>query len=99
MWMLTWGDSNPLPDDPVDDSSRVVGTVIRVERDGMMQDIPSGPKFPRRAWILRFAAPRNAGADTVRRRVSLLYRIRANAAVSPLAILGKVLRKLFRRRR
>jgi hypothetical protein len=98
MWMLTWGDSNPLPDDPVDDSSRLVGTVIEVERDGAMHDIPPGPRSLRRAWILRFAIPRNATSSTVRRRVSLLYRIRANAALSPLAILGKTLRKLFRRR-
>lgn len=97
-WLLTWGDANPLPDDPVDDAGRVVGTVSRIERNGAMQEIPPGPSSLRRALILRFALPRNAAPGTVRKRLSLLYRVRANVSLTPLAILGKVLRKLFGRR-
>src|SRR5260370_15876278 len=75
-WLMTWGDGNPLPDDPVDDWKRIVGTVSRIERDGAMQQIPPGPSSLRRTLILRLAAPPTADRATVRRRLSLLYRVR-----------------------
>jgi hypothetical protein len=94
-WLMTWGDANPLPDDPVDDWKRVVGTVSQIERDGAMQLIPQGPSSLRRTLILRLTAPRNADAATVRRRLSFLYRVRANLVLTPSAIARKILRKLF----
>jgi signal peptidase I len=94
-WILTWGDANPLPDDPVDDSSRIVGTVSRIDRNGAMEGIPPPPRSLRRILILRFAVRRNAVPDAVRRRISLLYRVRANLVLTPSAIVRKIVRKLF----
>jgi hypothetical protein len=97
VWLLTWGDANPLPDDPVDDPARVVGTISQIERDGAMESIPPASRSLKRRLILRLALLRKADVDSVRRRVSLLFRIRANLALGPLALSTKILRKMFAR--
>jgi hypothetical protein len=76
-WLLTWGDANTLPDDPVEEWARVVGTVSRIERNGVLENVPSAPRSLWRTWILRFALAGDAVPGTVRRRLSLLYRVRA----------------------
>lgn len=97
-WFLTWGDANALPDLPVDDRARVLGTIIAAEREGEMGSIPAAPRSVFQRALLRFVAPPGAASATVARRVSLLFRIRANVALGPVGIIRKIAAKLTNNR-
>lgn len=76
-WLLTWGDANLLPDDPVGDPTRIVGVIAAAERQGSMEPVMSRRRSLIRAGLVRFLAPPSASFRAVARRVSILYRIRA----------------------
>ncbi|HUO85528.1 MAG TPA: S24/S26 family peptidase [Thermoanaerobaculia bacterium] len=76
-WIMTWGDANPLPDDPVDDPSRLVGTIREVESDGTMRPLPPPRRSLRNRLILRLVLARHPDPPAMRRRVARLYRLRA----------------------
>ena len=86
-WLLTWGDNNPLPDDPVA-AVRVIGTI---------RDVPAAPKALRRRLLLGFLGSSRQPIEVVMRRVGLVYRARAAWEQGPLVFAGTLLRALLRR--
>jgi hypothetical protein len=56
-FLLTWGDRNVIPDDPVDASKRLLGVVVALQRDGAWQPIPPAPDRWWRRALLRFLLP------------------------------------------
>ena len=87
-WLLTWGDANPLPDEPID-PARVIGTV---------RNVACAPRSIRRRILLGILTASPAiSAATLTQRVRLGYRIRTVWAQGPLMFAGAVLRGLLRR--
>ena len=86
-WLLTWGDANPLPDDPIE-PVRVVGTI---------RNAPAARDSLCRAFLLRFLRPRSVPIDLLARRVRRLYRMRAVWAQGPLQFVRRGARAVFRR--
>lgn len=86
-WLLTWGDANPLPDDPIE-PVRVVGTI---------RNAPAARDSLCRALLLRSLHTRSVSIDLLARRVRLLYRIRAVWAQGPLQFIRKGARAVLRR--
>ena len=84
-WLLTWGDANPVPDEPIE-PARVIGTIRAA----------AAPRSMRRELLLRFLAPSHARIDVVTRRVRLAHRVRAAWRQGPLVFVQKVLRALIR---
>src|SRR5262245_57766853 len=73
-WLLTWGDNNPLPDEPVA-PSRIIGAI---------RDIPAAPKSLRRKMLLWFLGSPNQPIEVLTRRVMLVYRVRTVWKQGPL---------------
>lgn len=86
-WLLTWGDANPLPDDPIA-ATLVIGTVRKV---------PPGPRSLRRRLLLALFTMPAAPVETLTHRVQLGYRIRTVWAQGPLVFAGTAWRALLRR--
>jgi len=86
-WLLTWGDNNPLPDEPI-----VPGCVI-----GAIRDVPV-PAFPlyRRLLLWFFDSPERP-IEVLTRRVRLVYRAKTVWKQGSLAFAGALLRALLRR--
>jgi hypothetical protein len=77
-WLLTWGDANPLPDEPFDKSA-LLGAVVGVERAGAMSSVPT---FSRSLWqraLLFGLVPSGAPRERVAARVRLIHRMRHHA--------------------
>jgi hypothetical protein len=91
-WLMTWGDANPLPDEPIM-SSQVIGA-IRNPR--------VAPRSLHRSLLRRFLASPSAPVDLVTRRVRLVHRIRSVWGQGPLvfsgAVVGAIVRRLSPRR-
>jgi len=85
-WVMTWGDANALPDEPVEPAAVV----------GVLRDVPAAPRRLRRALLLRWLAVPNAPIESLARRVRLLHRVRNAWAPGPLAFAGKAVRSLLR---
>jgi hypothetical protein len=68
-WLLTWGDANLVPDDPVDAARQLVGVVAAVERDGVMSPVPPPPRRALKRALLKVVAP--AGSSGYPRAVLL----------------------------
>jgi peptidase S24-like protein len=85
-WLLTWGDANPLPDDPIE-PVRVVGTI---------RNAPAAKRSVRRALLIRSLGARSISIDLLARRVRLLHRMRAAWAQGPLRFMRKGARAVFR---
>jgi hypothetical protein len=86
-WLLSWGDNNPLPDDPVP-LERVIGTI---------RDVPPPAPSLRRRLLLRFLGSPGQPIEVLTHRVRLVYRARAVWKQGPLVFAGALLRALLRR--
>jgi hypothetical protein len=86
-WLLTWGDNNPLPDDPVP-LARVIGTI---------REVPPPAQSLRRRLILGFLGSPQQPIDALTHRVRLVYRARTVWKQGPLVFAGTLLRALLRR--
>jgi Peptidase S24-like len=86
-WVLTWGDNNPLPDEPV--------TPIRII--GAIRNVPAAPKSLRRRMLLWFLGSPNQPIEVLTHRVRLVYRVRTVRKQGPLVFVRTLLRALHRR--
>ena len=86
-WLLTWGDNNPLPDEPI-----VPDLVI-----GVIRDVAPGPKSLRRRLLLWFLGSPRQPIEVLTHRVRLVYRARTVWKQGPLVFAGTLLRALLRR--
>jgi hypothetical protein len=86
-WLLTWGDANPLPDEPIE-LAQVIGVV---------RNVPAASRSLTRALLLRFVAPPKAPMERVRYRVRLVHRIRSTWRQGPLVFIGTALQAVTRR--
>jgi Peptidase S24-like len=86
-WLLTWGDANALPDEPIE-LAQVIGVV---------RNVPTAPRSSQRALLLRFIAPPAASVERVRYRVHLVHRIRSTWRQGPLVFIGTAVRAVARR--
>lgn len=86
-WLLTWGDANFLPDDPVE-PARVIGTV---------KNTPAMPHSNFRAMLLRVLTSPRTPIDVLKRRVRLLLRVRWAWSQGPIAFAGTIARAVARR--
>lgn len=86
-WLLTWGDNNPLPDDPI-----APALVI-----GAIRDVPAATQSLRRRLLLWFLSSPRQPIDVLTRRVRLVYRARTAWGQGPLVFAGLLLRALLRR--
>jgi hypothetical protein len=66
-WLLTWGDANPLPDEPIEPACLI----------GRVRNVPAGPWSMRRGLLRCLVVGLAGGIGGVRRRVLLAYRLRA----------------------
>lgn len=87
-WLLTWGDNNPLPDEPAE-PSQVIGML-----DGLRSEhTPAG-----RRLLVACLAWRCADRARLSRRVALAYRIRAAWLSGPWVFVSKFVKALRRGR-
>jgi Peptidase S24-like len=86
-WLLTWGDNNPLPDEPV----------MPIRIIGAIRDVPAAPKSLRRRMLLWFLGSTNQPIEALTHRVRLVYRAQAVWKQGPLVFVGTLLRALLRR--
>jgi hypothetical protein len=86
-WLLTWGDNNPLPDEPI-----VHDLVI-----GVIRDVAPGPKSLRRKLLLWFLRSRRQPIERLTRRVRRVYRVRSVWEQGPLVFAATSWRALLRR--
>jgi len=86
-WILTWGDNNPLPDDPIA-PVLVIGTI---------RDVPPTRQSLRRRLLLWFLRSPRQPIETLTHRVRVVYVARTAWGQGPLAFAGLVLRALLRR--
>ena len=84
-WLLTWGDANPLPDEPIA-TSQVFGVIQ--QRSTLR---PMG----RALMLWAFASPRES-MSRLTERVRFAYRVRAAWAQGPLTFVGKAVRAALR---
>jgi hypothetical protein len=86
-WLLTWGDNNPLPDEPIVPAS-VIGTI---------RDVPV-PKYRlRRRLLLWFLGSSRQPIEGLTHRVRLVYRAQTVWKQGSLVFAGTLLRALLRR--
>jgi hypothetical protein len=86
-WILTWGDNNPLPDEPIA-PDRVIGTI---------RGAPPASRSLRRRLLLRLLGAPRQPLDVLTHRLRLVYSARAAWGRGPLAFAGLLLRALLRR--
>jgi len=86
-WLMTWGDANALPDEPI-----LPTCVI-----GALRNTRPAQRSLYRSLLLRLLAPPSAPAALVTRRVRLAYHLRALWRRGPLVFAGAVFRAVVRR--
>jgi Peptidase S24-like len=86
-WLLTWGDNNPLPDEPIPPALVI----------GVIRDVASAPKSLRRKLLLWFLGSPRQPIERLTQRVRRVYRIRSVWGQGPLIFAGTSLRALLRR--
>ena len=86
-WLLTWGDNNPLPDEPV-----APGRII-----GVIRDVPGATKSLRRSTLLWFLGSQKRPIEVLTQRVRLVYRAQTVWKQGPLVFARTLLRALLRR--
>ena len=87
IWLLTWGDNNPLPDDPIA-AALVIGTI---------RDVPVAPPSMRRRLLLWCLGYPRQPIEVLTHRLRLVYRARAVWKQGPLVFAGTLLRAVLRR--
>lgn len=85
-WLLTWGDNNPLPDEPIA-PVRVIGAI---------RDVPDPPYSLRRRLLLWFLGSPRQPIEVLTHRVRLVYRARTVWKQGPLVFARTLLRALLR---
>src|SRR5882724_5631492 len=86
-WLLTWGDNNPLPDEPI----------LPVSVIGAIRDVPA-PTLPlRRKLLLWFLKSPQQPIEVLTHRVRLVYRAQTVWKQGSLVFAGTLLRALLRR--
>jgi Peptidase S24-like len=86
-WLLTWGDNNPLPDEPI-------APVLVI---GAIRDVPAATRSLRRRLLLWFLGSPRQPIDVLTSRVRLVYRARTAWRQGPLVFADLLLRALLRR--
>ena len=86
-WLLTWGDNNPLPDEPISPELVI----------GVISDVAPGPKSLRRRLLLRFLRSPAQPIERLTQRVRRVYRVRSVWGQGPLVFAGTTWRALLRR--
>jgi hypothetical protein len=86
-WLLTWGDNNPLPDEPIAPDS-VIGTV---------RDVPVQKYTLWRRLLLGFLGSPRQPIEVLTHRVRLVYRAQTAWKQGSLVFAGTLLRALLRR--
>jgi hypothetical protein len=86
-WLLTWGDANPLPDEPVP-PARIIGVI---------RDVPQARKSLRRSLLVLFLGSPRQPVELLTRRVQLVYRARTVWKQGP-QVFGSTLWRAFLRR-
>jgi hypothetical protein len=86
-WILTWGDANPLPDDPV-----LTSCVI-----GAIRGVPPTPWSLRRALLLRTLVTAAVSIEVLTRRVRFAYQVSSVWSQGPLIFSVRAARAIFRR--
>jgi hypothetical protein len=86
-WLLTWGDANPLPDDPIEPQCVI----------GAIRNTPAPPRSLRRALFVQLAARPTARIERVTRRVRVAHRIRSEWMSGPIGFFGATVRFVARR--
>ena len=87
-WLLTWGDANSLPDEPVD-PQRVIGAI---------RNVPAARRSLNRMMLLRFLASPHAEICVLMQRIRLAHRVRSAWAQGPFVLTTKVFRATIRRK-
>ena len=87
-WLLTWGDANPLPDEPIR-ATQVFGVITQK---------PVPKRSMHRALLLRLFASPGTPLERLTERVRLAYRVRTALAQGPLAFAKKAFRATLGRR-
>lgn len=80
--IVTWGDANPLPDEPAE-PWRVIGTI---------KDAPPYAVLGYRRTLLRWLGASTGDMARVRQRLHLAYRLRSAITVGPAGFVHKVIR-------
>jgi hypothetical protein len=86
-WLLTWGDANALPDEPIEPTQVI----------GIVRNAPAGPRSLRRALLLTLLARRSTPVDVLARRLKLVYHIRSVWGAGVLVFARTAVRAVFRR--
>jgi hypothetical protein len=86
-WLLTWGDNNPLPDEPVA-PIRIIGAI---------RDVPAARKSLQRSMLLWFLGSPKQPIEVLTQRVRLVYRAQTVWKQGPLVFARTLLRALIRR--
>lgn len=84
-WLLTWGDANTLPDEPIERKLVI----------GVIRDTTAAPRSLYRTLLLWLLAPPRAPVDVLTRRVRLAHRVRAAWLQGPSVFVRKSLRVLL----
>jgi hypothetical protein len=86
-WLLTWGDNNPLPDEPI-----VPTAVI-----GVIRDVPVRQHSLRRRLLLSLLNSPRQPIEVLTHRIRLVYRAQTVWKQGLLVFTGTLLRALLRR--
>jgi hypothetical protein len=86
-WLLTWGDANPLPDEPVSPPCVI----------GAIRGLPPAPWSLRRALLLRALVTAATPIEVLTRRVLFARRVSSVWSQGPLIFCARALRAVFRR--
>jgi len=86
-WLLTWGDANPLPDEPVL-PARVIGVI---------RDVAEAPKSLRRKVLRVFLGSPRQPVELLTRRIQLVYRVRTVWKQGPRVFTSTLWRAFLRR--
>ena len=86
-WLMTWGDANWLPDEPVEASQLI----------GVIRGVASGPRSLMRMLLPRFFATRLCPIERLPPRIRLAYRVQFLWGQGVLTFSKTALRALLRR--
>src|SRR5262245_1576804 len=86
-WVLTWGDANPLPDEPIA-PPRLIGVI---------RQVPAVPRSLRRVILLKYLTVGLPSVDLLTRRVAVAYRAVSVWRQGPLVFVRAGLHAMFRR--
>lgn len=85
-WLLTWGDANPLPDEPVDADRQLLGVVGGVHRNGRIEAVPPDQRSLFRTlllWLVLFGVGNRS--EHAARRILLAHRVLRLVRAGPAA--------------